>query len=456
MFTGLYPSEHTTVQSFSRLPPTLPTLAERLREGGYYTAAFCNNPLVGVVNNGLRRGFQSFLNYSGLMTSRPNQAGVRSGLLDRYRQLFKRVLVALLNRMQDSFARSETLLDFSFTPLMVPIWQTALSFKGNTTRSLKDAARLLIERRGLEPGQPVFSFINLMGTHMPYHPPRHTMERFAPHVLRDKEAQRYLRRFNSDIYGWMAPLAGEIDEERKATIDSMYNAETAAQDEQVGSFVRLLQTSGVLDNTMLIICADHGDHLGEKQLVGHLFSVYNELVHVPLIIRDPAGDFPRGAQVDEVVSTRRLFQTILTAADQASSSEERYTLAHSAAADPDSGMVFSEGVPPQNVVNLLQRRQPLLVRERHCDQTRRAVLDGQHKLIATGEDRQLELYRVQDDPREQHNLHHDAPEEAYRLREQLRSFVSRTSTAAPVAEQIAEEESDPEIQRRLRDLGYIE
>ena len=84
MFTGVYPSTHNTVQSFSVLPNTLPTLAERLRDGGYFTAAFCNNPLVGVVNNGLRRGFLSFLNYSGLMTSRPNQAGVHRNLYDRY------------------------------------------------------------------------------------------------------------------------------------------------------------------------------------------------------------------------------------------------------------------------------------------------------------------------------------------------------------------------------------
>jgi len=49
MFTGLYPSEHATNQSAAVLPSGIPTLAERLREGGYMTAAFCNNPLVGVL-----------------------------------------------------------------------------------------------------------------------------------------------------------------------------------------------------------------------------------------------------------------------------------------------------------------------------------------------------------------------------------------------------------------------
>ena len=80
LFTGLYPSVHNTRQSFSILPKEIPTVAERLSENGYFTAAFCNNPLVGVVDNGLRRGFASFLNYSGLLTSRPNQDGKKPAL----------------------------------------------------------------------------------------------------------------------------------------------------------------------------------------------------------------------------------------------------------------------------------------------------------------------------------------------------------------------------------------
>jgi arylsulfatase A-like enzyme len=456
MFTGLYPSAHTTVQSFSRLPTTIPTVAERLYASGYYTAAFCNNPLVGVVNNGLRRGFQSFLNYSGLMTSRPNQAGSRGrGPVDYWRQFFKRILMRFFERVQDSFARSETLLDFSFTPLMVPLWQTALSFKGNTARSLNDAAKLLIERRPTRDDQPVFSFINLMGTHMPYHPPRPAMERFAPHVLNSKAARRYLRRYNSDIYGWLAPLAGTIDEEHKAIIDEMYNAEVYAQDALVGQFVQQLRDSGVLDNTLLLVVADHGDHLGEKELLGHVFSLYNELVHVPLLIRDPSGDFERGSTVEHTVSTRRLHHTILSAAGAAEPAEARLSLAHRAENDPDRGRVFSEGVPPENVVNLLRRREPELIRRRHCDQTRRAVMHEDLKLIQTGDDSNIELYSLRDDPYEQHNLVTDMSDEARRLRQQLHTFVASARDVAPDAEKVLDE-TDPVLSRRLRDLGYIE
>lgn len=202
MFTGRYASEHQTVQAYSHVPGNLPTVAERLRAKGYFTAGFCNNPLVGVVDSGLRRGFQSFLNYSGLLTSRPNQAGSQNNsLYDAYRQYFKNLVSQGLTKLQDAFARSDVLLSFGMTPFMVPIWQTALSFKGNTGKSLRDAATLLIERRGIEEDQPVFCFVNLMGTHLPYHPnPRH-IDRFVPALRHNEAAQKYLRQFNTDVFG---------------------------------------------------------------------------------------------------------------------------------------------------------------------------------------------------------------------------------------------------------------
>src|SRR2546421_4034718 len=349
MFTGVYPSAHNTVQSSSVLPETLPTAAERLRDGGYFTAAFCNNPLVGVVNNGLRRGFLSFLNYSGWLTSHPNQVGRGSSLIDRYRQWFKRLLTAVVSRIQDAFTRSEFLLELSFSPLMVPFWQTALSFKGNTAKSLSDAALLLTQRKDVAEDQPIFSFINLMGTHMPYDPPRRLVTKFAPHVRDNKSAQRYLHHFNSDIVGWYMPLARALDEEQKVTLDGMYNSEVANQDELVGAFLEKLRASGRLDRTLLVVCADHGDHLGEKQFIGHSLSLYNELIHVPLLVRDPGGDFPRGTTVERFVSTRRVYHTILEAARLADESRRRMTLAQSIASDPDVGTAFSEGIPPQTI-----------------------------------------------------------------------------------------------------------
>lgn len=453
MFTGLYPSEHATHQSSSALPLSIPTLAERLREGGYMTAAFCNNPLVGVVNNGLRRGFESFLNYSGLLTSRPNQAGAHPGLIGRYRQWFKGRLAEALNHIQNSFARSEAMLEFAFTPLMVPVWQTALSFKGNTPRSLNDAARLLIERRGVDHHQPIFAFINVMGVHTPYHPDRRMLERFAPEVIRDREAARYVRRFNGDVFGWLAPFSG-ADERYHHVLSDVYDAEVATQDVHIGAFLQRLRDSGVLDRTLLLVCADHGDHLGEKGLVGHTVSLYNELVHVPLIVHDPCGDFRPGTTVDHPVSLRRVFHTLLSAAGLASGIERDRSLAQSPTADPDGGTVFSEAEPLQNVLGIMLRRQPDLARARRFDQSRRAVVSGPYKLIQTGDDH-VELYDLDADLRETVNLAAILPERVEDLQDRLSAFMRRTSAVAPLIRR-AEGVDDPAVQRRLKELGYLE
>ena len=452
MFTGVYPSLHQTVQSYSVLPQHLTTLAERLQAGGYYTAAFCNNPLVGVINNGLRRGFHSFLNYSGLLTSHPNQAGMGSNFLDRYRQGFKKVLANTLNQVQDRFARSQFMLALSFTPIMVPLWQTALSFKGNTPKSLADAATLLTQRRGISADQPIFTFINLMGTHMPYHPPRKYVEKFAPKVLRDRASRHYLRQFNSDVYGWLAPLASPLNEQQKAALDQMYDAEVAAQDEQVGWFLQKLKASGRWDRTMVIVCSDHGEHLGEKQLVGHTNAIYNELARVPLLIRSPNGDFP-AQQRSETVSTRRLFHTILTASGFANSAEESLTLATS----QEGAAVFSEAIPPQNVVNLLQERQPELLSSRGYDRTTRAIWQGNYKLLAKGDTalESRELYHLNNDPTEKINLHDIFPETVEPLCDRLQCFLGELPTT-DIAEETADNYNDPEVYQRLRDLGYID
>ena len=355
----------------------------------------------------------------------------------------------MLNQVQDSFARSEMLLALSFSPLMVPIWQTALSFKGNTAKSLSDAAQLLIDRPGLLYDQPAFAFINLMGTHMPYHPPRAYVEQFAPHVLQDKAAQHYLRQFNGDVYGWLAPLAGELDDDQKATLDGMYNAEVAYQDAQVGAFLQALKQSGRLDRTLVVICSDHGEHLGEKQLIGHSISLYNELVQVPLMIHDPSGSFPADTERSDVVSTCRLFHTVLSAAGLANEMEEGLSLAQS----PDlTRSVFAEAIPPQNVLSLLQKRQPELVKTHACDQSRRAVWIGNHKLIETGN--RLELYDFCNDPDEMLDLSDIFPENVELLQDCLQGFADQnlgdsTAERAPGFD-------DPEVQRRLRDLGYLE
>ncbi len=103
---------------------------------------------------------------------------------------------------------------------------------------------------------------------------------------------------------------------------------------------------------------------------------------------------------------------------------------------------------------MLRRREPQLLSERRIDQTRRAVWSEQHKLIQTGDDN-LELFSVVDDPAEKVNLRDILPEKVEVLQESLQEFVSHTVVTPPDAER-AVGYDDPEVRRRLRDLGYLE
>ncbi|NJL46101.1 MAG: sulfatase-like hydrolase/transferase, partial [Leptolyngbyaceae cyanobacterium SM2_3_12] len=247
-----------------------------------------------------------------------------------------------------------------------------------------------------------------------------------------------------------------LDEQQKLTLDGMYDAEVAYQDAMLGDFFDRLRTSGQLDNTLVIICADHGEHLGEKQFMGHSLSIYNELVRVPLIIRDPAQRFEQGTTVDDVVSTRRLFHTVLGAAELANESELALDLVHSQDSLAARDYVFAEAIPPQNVVNLMQKRQPELVKTRSCDRVRRAVWMGNHKLIET-EGSDAELYDVLEDPTEALDLSAILPENVEVLQDCLQAFAHRSEDQLSRTTALrATDYDDPEVRRRLEELGYLE
>jgi hypothetical protein len=103
---------------------------------------------------------------------------------------------------------------------------------------------------------------------------------------------------------------------------------------------------------------------------------------------------------------------------------------------------------------MLHQRRPRETEELGCDQTRRAVWSETHKLIQTGENR-LELYSALDDPNERLNLRDILPEKVEALQEHLQTFVSHAGVVESSKEQ-GDDDDDPEVLRRLRDLGYIE
>jgi uncharacterized sulfatase len=457
LFTGVYPSTHRLTEAHAQLSGLHPTLAEILRGGGYHTVGFCNNPLVGVLDNGLTRGFQDFYNYGGAAPNRPfdmDQNRLRHAFQTRFRRFARPI--------ENRFARSETLFRLFMNPLVVPFWSRLINFKGHTANTITDLIAYWDAHHQGGGQRPLFAFVNLMGAHLPYNPPPDYIERGAPGLRRDRHAQAFMRRFNADAGRWASPPDPALRDWERAALYDFYDAEIAHQDDHLGRLLRHLRKTGALANTLVIICADHGEGHGDHDFLGHGFVVYQELVHVPLIIHYPE-QFPPGRCVPTNVSTRRLFHTILEAAgvkpplDEADPNADIERLTLRRALDPledsEGGLAFAEAFPPQTFLSFIKQRHPALVQRLSLSQVRRGVYDGAHKLVMV--DQRVEgLFNVADDPAETTSLAGQLPARAAELHQKITAFVK--AAEARRTDVATWDQADEAVLDHLRGLGYIE
>ncbi len=453
LFTGLYPSAHGVTEANGQLSPAHPTLAEILQVGGYHTVAFCNNPLVGVLDNGLQRGFSAFYNYASAIPNRPGVAR-KSGLHQRFNRWFR----PYARRIGNQFARSDELFRLSLNPLLTPIWSKYINFKGSTPHSISDLIDYWDAFHAGGAEEPMFGFVNLMGTHLPYHPPQDVMNRIAPELRNDRAAYSYINGFNADGAAWASPPETPFNAWQRAVLNGFYDAEIAAQDVHLDRVLRHLSERGALDNTVVIIAADHGEGHGEHDLFGHGFNVYQELVHVPLVIHAP--DAAAGKRISGNVSTRRLFHTILDAAKIAPPLDDADPNANVAGlsllnalegkADVENGIAFSEAFPPSMFLNVLAHRSPAVIERLRLRQVRRAIYEGDHKLVMA-ESGVEALFDIADDPAETRDLAAEQPDESAALAEKISAFVAGIGQ---VEQRTAE--VDEQIVEQLRALGYVE
>jgi arylsulfatase A-like enzyme len=88
-----------------------------------------------------------------------------------------------------------------------------------------------------------------------------------------------------------------------------YDASLRYADWAVGEVEALLRRAGVFDDTLFIVTSDHGEAFGEHGYVFHSCGLYDELVHVPLLMKFPRGERPR-ARVAALTQTVDLLPTV--------------------------------------------------------------------------------------------------------------------------------------------------
>ena len=216
------------------------------------------------------------------------------------------------------------------------------------------------------------------------------------------------------------------------TRDGAYDAEVAYADSQVGRLLATLQADGRLDNTIVVLLADHGEQLGEHREQSHGFFVYDASVQVPLIIAGP------GVATRVVLDQVRIVDVMPTVLDLA-------------------GVAIPAGVQGVSLRPALDgQRQTLLAfseswypRFHYGWSELRAVRDGRYKFILAP---RRELYDLVADPHEVSNLAAAEATRADTLERALRALVAQTTRAGAST---APQPVDAAAEQRLRALGYV-
>jgi len=281
MFTGLYPAEHTATQEAPYLPEDVGTLAEALSSAGYATACYSSNAWITPYTR-LTAGFDRQDNFFEVL---PGEAlsGLAADLwqrvLDsRFRWVADR-LVEVGNEVHEHLAGGEG--------------------ADSKTPEIIDRVQAFTDDHA---GDDWFAFINLMDAHLPYYPPEEYREAFAPGVDPADVCQNS-KEYNSG--------ARDIDDAEFDDIRGLYDAEIRHVDAELGRLFDHLTETGQWDDTVVVVCADHGELHGEHGLYGHEFCIYDPLVNVPLLVKHPDLDPGR---TDEQVELLDLYDTVLESA----------------------------------------------------------------------------------------------------------------------------------------------
>ena len=158
-----------------------------------------------------------------------------------------------------------------------------------------DAALHWLDQRR---GQPQFLFVHTMDPHVPYTPPPPFNQMFEPHPAPGHPG--------SD------PRDGTNDPLERQRLIAQYDGEVAYGDRELGRFLDGLKARGLYDQALIVFVSDHGEEFFDHAQWLHGRSVFDEVVHVPLVVKFPGGRH-RGQRVAQQVQTLDILPTILAA-----------------------------------------------------------------------------------------------------------------------------------------------
>lgn len=242
----------------------------------------------------------------------------------------------------------------------------------------KAITNLAIEWLEAHPGERFALYLHYLDAHTPYRPPEEFVRQFVDPAYDGPIGATFNDADGAD--------AGKYDEADRRRIVDLYDASIRYVDGEIGRLLDALAKSGRLDDTLVVVSADHGEEFWEHGRFFHGQSLYDELLHVPLLVRLPGGA-KAGTVVERPVRSIDIAPSILEWL--ALPRPEGFT------GEPLSTAIASpEADPPPLFATATQAQFP----------TRYAIRTARKKLIESLDSGRLELYDVAADPGEKRDL----------------------------------------------------
>jgi len=323
MLTGTAPSTHDVGFGRTTLDSSTPTVAEAFRDAGYETSLVTNNYFVSSDTN-LDRGFETYTQLPNSPLGILKTVGVESTLrwltqlrrhsagfdLDKHRHSGAYLMHSLVEDELDRLAGGD---------------------------------------------DPFFLYAHFNQPHRPYYPPLAWFEKYADAFeMSTRDAGDFSMDLHRNLVEKVAKGCPFTDDEWRV-LSALYDAGIEYTDTFMGELFE--QVSASTDETVFVVTADHGEHLGERGALGHKYVLDDALLNVPLLT--VGLDVPEST---ELVQHADVMRTLLDTAGARSGFVDGVDLR---AQRPNAGQRGRRALArPDLRVRLRVRREPVLPRRR--------------------------------------------------------------------------------------------
>ena len=296
-----------------------------------------------------------------------------------------------------------------------------------------------------------FMFLHTYQIHSPYAPPAK--------FLAGIDAHPRVSELKSIPFGLQSKRFVPVDDALRKSYKELYLAEVLAFDSFFGDFIAALKRRGIYDRSLIVLMSDHGEEFFEHRGWDHGHTLYNELVHVPLVIKLPAQRH-RGLKVSENVGVIDILPTVLATVssrqpDLAIDGLDLAPLMKGKKLERPylfssiSNCRFIKEIPPKFVV--ISDRFKVIYNYDYSAADLK-FFAGYTPPPPTG---QAEIYDLERDPGEQANLYAARQDVYRRVSRIMKEIRARIDANLAMKKASNRSEFDEELQKQMKSLGYL-